>query len=60
MKLGFVRNSLLDLPGVSDGSITVVDFKKGAAIACMDTLKNYGFNPHSIVLLPQWNSAAGH
>jgi DNA-binding beta-propeller fold protein YncE len=60
MKLGFVQNSLLNLPGLSDGSVTVVDFEKGAAVASMDTLKNDGFNPNSIVLLPQWNHAAGH
>ncbi len=60
MKLGFVQNSLLNLPGLSDGSVTVVDFEKGAAIASMDTLKNDGFNPNCIVLLPQWNHAAGH
>ncbi len=60
MKLGFVQNSLLNLPGMSDGSITVVDFEKGAAVASIDTLKNDGFNPNCIVLLPQWNNLAGH
>jgi hypothetical protein len=29
-------------------------------VASMDTLKNAGFNPNSIVLLPEWNSLAGH
>ena len=51
----FVQNSLLNLPGMSDGSITVIDVTKGEAIASVDTLKNQGFNPNSIVLLP-----AGH
>jgi hypothetical protein len=26
----------------------------------MDTLKNAGLNPNSIVLLPQWNDLMGH
>ncbi len=48
----FVQNSLLNLPGMSDGSITVIDVTKGEAIASIDTLKNQGFNPNCIVLLP--------
>ena len=51
----FVQNSLLNLPGMSDGSITVIDVTKGEAIASVDTLKNQGFNPNCIILLP-----AGH
>ncbi len=51
----FVQNSFLNLPGVSDGSITVIDVAKGEAIASVDTFKNQGFNPNCIVLLP-----AGH
>jgi hypothetical protein len=47
----FVQNSLLNLPGMSDGSITVIDVAKGEAIASLDTLKNQGFNPNCIVLL---------
>jgi DNA-binding beta-propeller fold protein YncE len=48
----FVQNSLLNLPGMSDGSITVIDVAKGEPIASVDTLKNQGFNPNCIVLLP--------
>jgi DNA-binding beta-propeller fold protein YncE len=48
----FVQNSLLNLPGLSDGSITVIDLNKGEPIASVDTLKNQGFNPNCIVLLP--------
>jgi hypothetical protein len=59
-KLGFVQNSFLNLPGMSDGSITIVDLVKGKAIGSIDTLKEQGFNPNSIVLLPQWNHLAGH
>ena len=56
----YVQNALLNLPGMSDGSVTVVDLKKGEAVASMDALKNKGFNPNSMVLLPQWNDPAGH
>lgn len=48
----FVQNSLLNLPGMSDGSITVIDVAKGEPIASVNTLKNQGLNPNSIVLLP--------
>ncbi len=56
----FVQNTLLNLPGMSDGSITIIDMKKEAVIGSVDTLKNMGLNPNSIVLLPQWNDPAGH
>ncbi len=59
-KLAFVQNALLNLPGMSDGSITVIDLNAEKAIASIDTLKNQGLNPNSIVLLPEWNSLAGH
>src|SRR5262245_58525922 len=59
-RLGFVQNSLLNLPGMSDGSITIVDLVKGEAIGSIDTLKEQGFTPNSEVLLPQWNHLAGN
>jgi DNA-binding beta-propeller fold protein YncE len=59
-QLAFVQNSLLNLPGMSDGSVTVIDLAKGEAVGSVDTLKSQGFNPNCIVLLPQWNFAAGH
>ena len=40
---------------MSDGSITVIDLGKGDVIGSVNTLKDQGFNPNSIVLLPQWN-----
>jgi hypothetical protein len=48
----FVQNSLLNLPGISDGSVTVIDLSKNEAVRSMDTLKNQGLNPNCIVLLP--------
>ncbi len=59
-RLGFVQNALLNLPGMSDGSITVVDLDQGEVIGSIDTLKEMGLNPNSIVLLPEWNHLAGH
>ena len=59
-KLAFVQNALLNLPGMSDGSITVVDLETQEVIASVDTLKDQGYNPNSIVLLPDWNDLAGH
>ncbi|MEH6403696.1 MAG: hypothetical protein V7750_10020 [Sneathiella sp.] len=57
---GFVQNSFINLPGMRDGSVTVIDLKKQEVVASMDTLKNMGLNPNSIVLLPQWNDMGGH
>src|SRR5258706_8926805 len=59
-RYAFVQNTLLNLPGMSDGSITVIDMKKGTVIRSIDTLKDQGLNPNRIVLLPQWNDPAGH
>lgn len=59
-RYGYVQNSFNNLPDMSDGSVSVVDLEKGEVIATMDTLKNAGFNPNSLTLLPEWNHLAGH
>ena len=59
-RYGFVQNALLNLPGMNDGSITVIDLVKGEVVASVDTLKEMGLNPNSLVLLPEWNNFAGH
>ncbi len=59
-RYGFVQNSFINLPNMRDGSISVVDLQNQEVIASIDTLKNMGFNPNSIVLLPEWNHLAGH
>lgn len=59
-KYAFVQNSFLNLPDMSDGSVSVVDLERGEMVASMDTLKNAGFNPNSLTLLPEWNHLAGH
>ncbi len=48
----FVQNSLLNLEGLSDGSITVIDLKNDKVLGSIDTLKAQGFNPNCIMLLP--------
>ncbi|THJ21671.1 MAG: YncE family protein [Nitrospira sp. CG24D] len=48
----FVQNSLLNLEGMSDGSITVIDLKSDKVLGSIDTLKAQGFNPNCIMLLP--------
>lgn len=59
-KYGFVQNAFINLKGMDDGSIKVVDLESQKVVASVDTLKNKGFNPNSIVLLPKWNDLAGH
>ena len=53
----FVQNSLLNLPGMDDGSITVIDVAQGKPIKSITTLKDAGYNPNCIVLLPPQASA---
>jgi DNA-binding beta-propeller fold protein YncE len=59
-KYAFVQNSFLNVPKMDDGSITVIDLQKMAKHASIDTLKNLGFNPNCILMLPQWHSDAAH
>jgi DNA-binding beta-propeller fold protein YncE len=59
-KYAIVQNAFINLKGMDDGSIKVVDLKSGKVVASVDTLKDRGFNPNSIVLLPRWNQLAGH
>jgi len=59
-RYAFVQNSFINLPGMSDGSITVVDLQKQQVIDTLNTFKANGWNPNCIVLLPKWNDPAGH
>ena len=59
-RYAYVQNALLNLPGMSDGSITVIDLTTETVVGSVDTLKNAGYNPNSMVLLPRWNDPAGH
>jgi DNA-binding beta-propeller fold protein YncE len=59
-RYAFVQNSFINLPGMRDGSISVVDLASKEVIGRWDTMKNAGFNPNSIVLLGEWNDLMGH
>jgi len=59
-RYAFVQNALLNLPGMDDGAVSVIDLQREEVVASMDSLKNAGLNPNSIVLLPEWNHLAGH
>jgi DNA-binding beta-propeller fold protein YncE len=53
-RYAFVQNSLLNLPDMSDGSVTVVDLESNKTHGEIDVLKKAGLNPNCIVLLPPW------
>ena len=55
-----MQNSFINLPGMSEGSITVVDMQKKEVIDTINTFIENGFNPNCMVLLPEWNAMMGH
>ncbi len=54
-----VQNSMVNLPGMNDGSISVIDLVKQEVVAGVDTFKNQGLVHNSILLLPQWHQPMG-
>ncbi|SFK54558.1 YncE family protein [Methylocapsa palsarum] len=58
-RYAFVQNSLLNLPGMSDGSVSVIDLVGNEKIAEVDVLKKMGLNPNCIILLPKWRRGEG-
>ena len=56
----YVQNSLLNLPGMNDGSITVINLESLEVEGNIDTLKDLGLAPNSITMLPKWYHPAGH
>lgn len=59
-RYAIVQNSFLNLPDMSDGSITVIDLLKQEKVASIDTLKNQGFNPNCIIMMPKWHHDDAH
>jgi hypothetical protein len=55
-----VQNSFLNLPDMSDGSMTVIDLHKQEAIATIDTFKKQGLNPNCIIMMPRWHHDTAH
>ena len=56
----YVQNALLNLPGMNDGSITVINLKSLEVEGSIDTFKDLGLAPNSITMLPRWYHPAGH
>ena len=56
----YVQNALLNLPGMNDGSITVIDLRNLVVEGSIETFKASGLAPNSITMLPQWYHPAGH
>lgn len=55
-----MQNSLLNLPGMSDGSVTVAELETDRPVRTIDALQKAGLNPDCIILLPgQGPSADG-
>ncbi|MDP6352654.1 MAG: YncE family protein [Alphaproteobacteria bacterium] len=59
-RTAYVQNALLNLPGLSDGSITVIDLEKMEVAGAITTFKDQGLSPNSITMLPEWYHPAGH
>lgn len=58
--VAYVQNALLNIPGINDGSITVIDLIKEEVSGSIDTFKDQGLAPNSITMLPAWYHPAGH
>lgn len=59
-RFAYVQNSLLNIPGLSDGTITVIDLERQEVVDTIDTFKARGLTPNSITFLPDWYHQAGH
>ena len=58
-RYAFVENGLYNLPGLSDGSITVIDLDKMEVVDNIMTLKDAGYAINHILMLPEWHRAPG-
>ncbi len=58
-RYAFIENGLYNLPGLSDGSITVVDLEKLEVVDNIMTLKDAGYAINHILMLPEWHRAPG-
>ncbi|WP_349369066.1 hypothetical protein [Salinarimonas sp.] len=56
----YVQNSLLNIEGMNDGSISVVDLETGETIDSIDTFKNAGLTVNTIVLTPEAEDSHSH
>jgi len=49
----YVQNSLLNLEGLNDGSISVIDLETGEKTGSIDTFKDSGLTVNTIILTPE-------
>lgn len=54
----FVQNSLLNLPQMNDGSVTVIDMAEKRVVAEVNVLKKAGLTPNCIIMMPKWRRDA--
>ena len=59
-RYAWVQNSFINLPGMSEGSISVIDMQSLTVVDTINTFIENGFNPNCMVLLPEWNHPMGH
>ena len=59
-RYAIVQNSFLNLPNMDDGSISVIDLLTNEKIADINALKDKGFNPNCIIMLPKWHHDDAH
>jgi DNA-binding beta-propeller fold protein YncE len=56
----YVQNSLINIPGMNDGSISVIDLAAGKKLASIDTLKDAGLTVNTIMLTPEAEDYHAH
>jgi len=56
----YVQNSLINIPGMNDGSISVIDLVAGEKLGSIDTFKDAGLTINTIMLTPEAEDFHAH
>lgn len=56
----YVQNSLINIPGMNDGSISVIDLVAGKTLGSIDTFKDAGLTINTIILTPEAEDFHAH
>ncbi len=56
----YVQNSLINIPGMNDGSISVIDLIAGKKLGSIDTFKDAGLTINTIMLTPEAEDFHAH
>lgn len=56
----YVQNSLINIPGMNDGSISVIDLVAGKKLGSIDTFKDAGLTINTIMLTPEAEDFHAH